>query len=84
MLLTVPEMEGINDTWPSFYENVPLVEFIYLIHMLGESYRRRLGSFFICSSDFFRALINSLVCIVVAVHKMKQIANSVSVLLIVS
>ena len=64
MLLTVPEMEGINDTWPCFYENIPLMEFMYLIQMLGDSYRRQLGSsFFICLCDFFRALINSLVCI---------------------
>ena len=45
-------------------EDVPLVEFMYLVftRMPGESYRRRLGSLFLCLCDVFRALINSLVC----------------------
>ena len=44
-------------------EDVPLVEFMYLVftRMPGESYRRRLGSL-LYSCSIFRALINSLVC----------------------
>ena len=44
-------------------ENVPLVGFMYLLftRMPGESHRRRLRSL-LCLCDFFRALINSLVC----------------------
>ena len=45
-------------------ENVPLVEFMYLVftRMPGDSYRRRLRSLLWCLCDVFRALINSLVC----------------------
>ena len=45
-------------------ENVPLVEFTYLVftRMPGESYRRRLRSLLLCLRDVFRALINSPVC----------------------
>ena len=45
-------------------EDVPLVEFIYLVftRMPGESYRRRLKSLLLCSCDVFRAIINSLMC----------------------
>ena len=48
----------------SFLEDVPLVEFIYLVftHMPGESYYRRLRSLWLCLCNVFRALINSLVC----------------------
>ena len=44
-------------------EDVPLVEFMYLVftRMPGVSYRRRLRSL-LCFCDVFRALINSLVC----------------------
>ena len=44
----------------SVFEDVPLVEFIYLVftRMPAERYRRRLMSVF----SLFRALINSLVC----------------------
>ena len=44
-------------------ENVPLVEFMYLVFtdMPGESYRRRLSSL-LSLRDVFRALVNSLVC----------------------
>ena len=47
-----------------YLENVPLVEFIYLVftRMPGESYRRRLGSLLLCLCDVFRVLIGSLVC----------------------
>ena len=44
------------------FEDVPLVEFMYLVftRMPSESYRRRLRSLlYLC--DIFRALINSLV-----------------------
>ena len=45
-------------------EDVPLVEFMYLVftHTPGESYRRRHRSLLLCLCDVFRALINSLVC----------------------
>ena len=44
------------------FEDVPLVEFTYLIftRMPGESYRKRL--WLLCLCDVFRALINTLVC----------------------
>ena len=46
------------------FEDVPLVEFMYLVftRMPGESHRRRLRSLLLCLCDVFRALINSLVC----------------------
>ena len=46
-------------------EDVPVVELMYLVftRMPGESYRRPLGSFLLCLCDVFRALINSLVCL---------------------
>ena len=45
-------------------EDVPLVEFIYLVftRMPGESYRKQLLSLLFCLCDIFQALINSLVC----------------------
>ena len=45
------------------FEDVPMVEFMYLVftRMPGESYRRR-SRFLLCLCDVFRALINSLVC----------------------
>ena len=45
-----------------FDEDVPLVEFMYLVFtgMPGESYRRRLTSLLLRLCDVFRALINSL------------------------
>ena len=69
----VPEMWGIYSTGTHLFlfffvcvcvENVPLVEFMYLLFtsMPGESYRRRLRSLLLCLCDVFRALINSLVC----------------------
>ena len=47
-----------------FLEDVPLVEFMYIVftHMLDESYRRQLGSLLLCLCNVFRALINSLLC----------------------
>ena len=47
-----------------WFEDVPLVEFMYLVftRMPGESYRRRLRSLLLCLCDVFRTLINSLVC----------------------
>ena len=46
------------------FEDVPLVEFVYLVftHMPGESYRRRLRSLLFYLCYVLRALINSLVC----------------------
>ena len=48
----------------SFLEDLPLVEFMYLvfIRMPGESYRKRLKSLLLHLRYVFRALINSLVC----------------------
>ena len=48
----------------SFYEDVLLVEFMYLVftHMPGESYCRQLRSFLLYLCYAFCALINSLVC----------------------
>ena len=47
-----------------FIEDVPLVEFMYLVFtgMPGESYCRRLRSLLLYLWYVFRALINSLVC----------------------
>ena len=50
-------------TYINYIEDVPLVEFMYLVftRMPGESYRRRLRSLlYLCS--VFRTLSNSLVC----------------------
>ena len=46
------------------FEDVPLVEFMYLVFTRppGESYRRRLGSLLLHLCYVFRALINFLVC----------------------
>ena len=46
-------------------ENVPLVEFKYHVftRLPGESDHRQLRSLFFCLCDVFRALINSLVCL---------------------
>ena len=48
----------------SFFGDVPLLEFMYLVfaRMPGESYRRRLRSLLLCWCDVLRAIINSLVC----------------------
>ena len=43
-------------------QDVPLVEFMHLVRMPGESYRRRLRSMLLYLCYVFRALINSLVC----------------------
>ena len=42
-------------------EDVPLIEFMYLVftHMPGESYRSGLRSLLLCLCDVFRGLINS-------------------------
>ena len=47
-----------------FIEDIPLVEFMYLLftRMPGVSYRRRLRFLLLYLCDVFRALINSLVC----------------------
>ena len=44
------------------FEDVPLAEFMYFVftRMPGESYRRRLGSLFLCLCGVFWTLINSL------------------------
>ena len=46
-----------------FFEDVPLVEFMYLVftRMPSESYGRRLRSLLLYLCGIFRALINSLV-----------------------
>ena len=76
MSVSVPEMEGIYATGGgggggggggregSVIEDIPLVEFMYLvfIRILRESYRRRLTSLLMCLCDVFRALINFIVC----------------------
>ena len=43
-------MEGRLCNWGHPFEDVPLVEFMYLVftHMPGESYRRQLRSFCVC------------------------------------
>ena len=48
----------------SFFEDLPLVEFMYSVftRMPGESYRRRLRSLLVYLYYVLRALINSLVC----------------------
>ena len=54
-------------------EDVPVVEFIYLVftRMPGEGYRRRFGSLLLSTCDVIRALINSLcflaLCVVVVI-----------------
>ena len=47
-----------------FFEDVSLMEFIYLLftRMSGESYRRRFRSLMLRLYDVFRARIDSLVC----------------------
>ena len=61
-------MEGIICCWmASFFVDVPLMEFTYLIftRTIGESYRRRPATQFfrlLCLCDVFRVLINPLVC----------------------
>ena len=46
------------------FEDVPLVEFMYLVftRLPGERYRRRLRSLLLFLCYVFRALMNSLVC----------------------
>ena len=53
----------VTCTWHMSIEDVPLVEFMYLVFtcMLGESYHRWLGSLF-CMCDIFWTLINSFAC----------------------
>ena len=53
-----------RDTISKYFEDVPLVEFMYLVfpRIPDKSYRRRFMSFLLCLRDVFRALINSLVC----------------------
>ena len=55
---------GTSGTYRMKFEDVPLVEFMYIVftRMPGESYRRRLRSLLLCLRDVFRTLINSLVC----------------------
>ena len=58
MLPSVPDGRVYIRHWEaSFYEGVPLVEFMYLVftRMLGESYCRRVMSL-LCLCDVFRAL----------------------------
>ena len=46
------------------------MEFVYLVftRMPGEVYRRRFGSFLLCSFELFRRLINSL-CLIFKFHE---------------
>ena len=55
---------NIEHIYIIFFEDVPLVEFIYLVftRMSGESYRRRLMSLLLYLCYIIRALINSLIC----------------------
>ena len=48
----------------SFFEDVPLVEFMYHVftRMPGESYRRRIRSLLLSLYYVLRALVNSLLC----------------------
>ena len=57
-----PRLSHIS--WTLSFEDVPLVEFMYLVftRMPGESYRRQLRSLLLYLFRVFRALINSLVC----------------------
>ena len=59
----------LNSPAWKFSEDVPLVEFMYLVfaRVPGESYRRQLRSLLLYLCDVFRALINSLVCWVLLV-----------------
>ena len=54
----------INSTRGTSSEDLPLVEFMYLVFtcMPGESYHRWLSSLLLCLCDVFWVLINSLVC----------------------
>ena len=51
-------------TPPEYDDDVPLVEFMYLVftRLPGESYRRRLEFLLLSTCYVFRTLINSLVC----------------------
>ena len=55
---------GAQDVHLDSCEDVPLVEFKYLVftRLPGESYRRRFRSLLLYLCYVFRALINSLVC----------------------
>ena len=56
--------EAHTQMGPQNSEDVPLVEFVYLVftRMPGEGYSRRLRSLLLYLCYVFRALINSLVC----------------------
>ena len=63
-VIIVKKSEGYFSVIISFFEDVPLVEFMYLLsaHMPCESYCRRLGSLLLYLCYVFRALINSHDC----------------------
>ena len=62
-LACVEDVPLVEFMYLVFTEDVPLVEFMYLVfrRMPGESYRRRLMSLLLYLCYVFRALINSLV-----------------------
>ena len=63
--VSITEMTGkVSLLSSSNDEDVPLVEFMYLVftRMSGESYRRRLRLLLLRLCEAFRALINSIVC----------------------
>ena len=58
-------------------EDVPLVEFMYLIfiRMPDESYRRRLRSL-VCLCDVFRTLANSHVCLLFLIVPLSNLGHT--------
>ena len=58
-------MEKTHNVRRTVLEDVPLVEFMYLVftRMPGKNYRRRLRSLLLCLCDVRRVLINSLVVV---------------------
>ena len=69
MRVNTRHINSARGTSSNVYEDVPLVEFMYLVftRMPGESYRRRLGSLLLYLCCVFRALINSLVLLILSV-----------------
>ena len=63
LCLCTPVSPSVPERGASFFEDVPVVEFMYLIftRVPGESYRGRLRYLLLCLCYVFRALINSLV-----------------------
>ena len=63
LCLCTPVSPSVPERGASFFEDVPVVEFMYLIftRVPGESYRGRLRYLLLCLCYVFRALINFLV-----------------------